>query len=144
MVRASQGEKALHVNRRTELSPCLKPNASCEENSGAKISSARSLLMIRRVLLALVTLLFFLPRTPAQSSFTLEQVVSAPFPANLAASKTGGRLAWTLNQQGRRNIWAAEAPEFHVRQLTHYDTDEGQPLSDLHFSSDSNVLVYVR
>jgi dipeptidyl aminopeptidase/acylaminoacyl peptidase len=100
--------------------------------------------MIRRGLLALVIFLSLLPVAAAQSSFTLEQVMSAPFPANLTASKTGGRLAWTLDQQGRRNIWVAEAPEFHVRQLTHYDTDEGQPLSDLHFSSDSNVLVYVR
>ena len=100
--------------------------------------------MIRKVLVALVILLFFLPCTPAQSSFTLEQVMSAPFPANLTASKTGGRLAWTLDQQGHRNIWAAEAPEFHVRQLTHYDTDEGQSLSDLHFSSDGNTLIFVR
>ena len=100
--------------------------------------------MIRKVLVALVILLFFLPGAPAQPSFTLEQVLSAPFPANLTASKTGGRLAWTLDQQGHRNIWAAEAPEFHVRQLTHYDTDEGQPLSGLHFSSDGNTLVFVR
>ena len=100
--------------------------------------------MIRKLLLALVILLFFLPRTPGQSSFTLEQVMSAPFPAHLTASKTGGRLAWTLDQQGRRNIWVAEAPEFHVRPLTNYDTDEGQVLSDLHFSSDGNTLVFVR
>src|SRR6202047_3463087 len=100
--------------------------------------------MIRKLLLALVIFLFFLSRTPAQSSFTLEQVMSAPFPADLTASKTGGRLAWTLDQQGRRNIWVAEAPEFHVRQLTKYDIDEGQPLSHLHFSSDGNTLVFVR
>src|SRR6202045_4790910 len=100
--------------------------------------------MIRKVLLALVIFLFFWSRAPAQSSFTLEQVMSAPFPANLTASKNGGRLAWTLDQQGRRNIWVAEAPEFHVRQLTKYDTDEGQPLSHLHFSSDGDTLVFVR
>ena len=60
--------------------------------------------MSRKVLLALVMFLFFLARTPAQSSLTLEQVMSAPFPADLTSSKTGGRLAWTLDQQGRRNI----------------------------------------
>src|SRR5580693_3129276 len=98
--------------------------------------------MRRKALLALAILLLFAPRTPAQSSFTLEQIMSAPFPANLTASKTGGRLAWTLDQQGRRNIWVAEAPELHVRQLTKYDTDEGQPVSDLQFSSDGNTLVF--
>lgn len=100
--------------------------------------------MIRKAVLAPAIFLFFFPITHAQSSFTLEQVMSAPFPANLTASKTGGRLAWTLDQQGRRNIWVAEVPEFHVRQLTQYNTDEGQPLSDLHFSSDGNTLVFVR
>jgi len=100
--------------------------------------------MIRRPLLAFGIFLLFLSGTPAQSSFTLEQVMSAPFPSDLTASKTGGRLAWTIDQQGRRIIWVAEAPEFHVRQLTKYDTDEGQPLSDLHFSSDGNTLVFVR
>ncbi len=100
--------------------------------------------MIRKPLLALVIFLICVSRTPAQSSFTLEQIMSAPFPANLTASKTGGRLAWTLDQQGRRNIWVAEAPGFRVRQLTKYDTDEGQPLSDLHFSSDGNMIVFVR
>jgi dipeptidyl aminopeptidase/acylaminoacyl peptidase len=100
--------------------------------------------MIRKLLLAFVVFLVFVPRIPAQSSFTLEQVMSAPFPANLTASKTRGYLAWTLDQQGRRNIWVAEPPEFHVRQLTKYDTDEGQPLSDLHFSSDGSTLVFVR
>src|ERR1700676_2881298 len=100
--------------------------------------------MIRKLPLALVIFLSILQRTPAQSFFTLEQVMSAPFPANLTASKTGGRLAWTLDQQGRRNIWVAEAPNFYVRQLTKYDTDEGQPLSDLHFSSDGSTLVFVR
>jgi len=100
--------------------------------------------MIRKPLLALVIFVVCVPRTPAQSSFTLERVLSAPFPADLTASKTGGRLAWTLDQQGRRNIWVAEAPGFRVRQLTKYDTDEGQPLSGLHFSSDGNTIVFVR
>ena len=100
--------------------------------------------MIRKPLLALVIFLVCVPRTPAQSSYTLEQVLSAPFPADLTASKSGGRLAWILDQQGRRNIWVAEAPGFRVRQLTKYDTDEGQPLSDLHFSSDGNMIVFVR
>jgi hypothetical protein len=53
-------------------------------------------------------------RVDAQQTFTVEQVLSAPFPANLTASKTGERLAWTLDEQGRRNIWAAEGPEAAV------------------------------
>jgi dipeptidyl aminopeptidase/acylaminoacyl peptidase len=98
----------------------------------------------RAAALALMSSLFFLPKAPAQSPFTLEQIMSAPFPANLTASKTGARLAWTLDQEGRRNIWVAEGPTFQARQLTKYDVDDGQALSDVHFSADGGTLVYVR
>ncbi len=100
--------------------------------------------MVRNATLALVALLLFSARSSAQNTFTLEQVMSAPFPANLTASKSGNRLAWTLDQQGRRNIWVAEGPTFQVRQLTKYDVDDGQELADLNFSPDGNTLVYSR
>src|ERR1700687_3787362 len=100
--------------------------------------------MVRTVLLGLVTFTLFLSRASAQSTFTLEQVMSAPFPANLTASKTGGRVTWTLDQEGRRNIWVAEGPAFDARQLTKYDLDDGQVLSDLGFSADSSTSVCVR
>lgn len=51
--------------------------------------------MIRTVLLALASLVFFLPHAAAQTAFTLEQIMSAPFPEHLTASKTGDRLYFT-------------------------------------------------
>jgi dipeptidyl aminopeptidase/acylaminoacyl peptidase len=82
------------------------------------------------------------PRVRAQ--FTLEQVMSAPFPSDLLAAPSGNRVAWTFDAQGRRNIWAAEAPGFAARQLTPYNADDGQELSDLRFSADGATIVYVR
>ena len=79
-----------------------------------------------------------------QQAFTLEQILSAPFPADLVATKTGNRLAWSLDQQGRRNIWVAEGPTFTARQVTNYTEDDGAELSDLRFSPDGNAIVYVR
>ena len=80
----------------------------------------------------------------AQGSFTLEQIMSAPFHSNLVAAQSGNRIAWTSNEQGKRNIWVAEGPEFAARQLTAYSLDDGGELSDLQFSADGNTLVYVR
>ena len=80
----------------------------------------------------------------AQKSFTLEQILSAPFPSDLTAAKNSNRVAWVFDQQGKRNIWVAEAPGFAARQLTKYNEDDGQELSSLSFSSDGNTLVYVR
>jgi dipeptidyl aminopeptidase/acylaminoacyl peptidase len=80
----------------------------------------------------------------AQKPLALEQILSAPFPSDLTAAKGSNRVAWIFDQQGRRNVWVAEAPGFRARQLTKYNEDDGQELSDLSFSSGGNVLLYVR
>src|SRR6266481_4239979 len=100
--------------------------------------------MKRLAMLLAVAVLFLMPQANAQKPFTLEQVMSAPFPSSLTASKTNNRIAWVLNQEGRRNIWVAEGPGFAARQITKYSEDDGQELSDLSFSSDSSTIVYVR
>jgi dipeptidyl aminopeptidase/acylaminoacyl peptidase len=80
----------------------------------------------------------------AQQSFTLPQVLGAPFVSNLVAAKSANRIAWTVNQEGRRNIFVAEGPNFAARQLTEYSSDDGGELSELHFTADGNVIIYVR
>jgi dipeptidyl aminopeptidase/acylaminoacyl peptidase len=100
--------------------------------------------MKRHALLCAAVLLIVMPRANAQKPFTLEQVMSAPFPANLTSAKQNNRVAWTLNQAGRRNIWVAEGPGFTARQITKYNQDDGEELSGLSFSADSNTIVYVR
>jgi dipeptidyl aminopeptidase/acylaminoacyl peptidase len=100
--------------------------------------------MKRHALFCAVGLLILVPPAGAQKPFTLEQVMSAPFPSNLTAAKKSNRIVWTLDQEGRRNIWVAEGPGFIARQLTKYNDDDGQELSSLSFSADSNTIVYVR
>ena len=100
--------------------------------------------MKRHALLCAVGLLMFISRTNAQKPFTLEQVMSAPFPANLTAAKTGNRVAWTLDEEGKRNVWVAEGPSFSARKLTSYTEDDGGELSFVRFSQDAITIVYVR
>ncbi len=87
-------------------------------------------------------------QTQAQSrpakSFTLEQVLAAPFAADLVAAKKANRVAWTLDDNGKRNIWVAEAPKFEARRLTSYLQDDGQELGQVSFSEDGNTIVYTR
>ena len=99
---------------------------------------------MRKGVLLLLTLVCLAPAAWAQKSVTLEELMSAPFPENLTAAKTGDRVAWTLDQEGKRNIWVAERPTFAARRLTSYLEDDGQPLSELNFSEDGNSIVYVR
>jgi len=100
--------------------------------------------MNRFVLMAALLAFVLCGETRAQSPFTLEQILSAPFPSDLAAAKQSNRLAWLLDQEGKRNIWVAEGPSFGARQLTQYKEDDGQELSELRFSADSNTVIYVR
>jgi dipeptidyl aminopeptidase/acylaminoacyl peptidase len=83
-------------------------------------------------------------RVDAQQSFTIEQVLSAPFPSGLTAAKEVPRIAWVLDEQGKRNVYVAEAPDFKARRLTNYLEEDGQELSGLQFSSDGNTIVYTR
>jgi len=82
--------------------------------------------------------------TAAQQPFTLERVLSAPFPSDLVAAKSAPRIAWVLDEQGKRNIYVAEAPEFKARRLTSYREEDGQELGGLQFSADAGMIVYTR
>lgn len=76
--------------------------------------------------------------------FTMAQVKSYPFPNELAAAATGARIAWAMNEGGKRNIWAAEGPDWKARKVTHYDTDDGQALTRVSLSPDGRWIVYRR
>jgi dipeptidyl aminopeptidase/acylaminoacyl peptidase len=92
----------------------------------------------------LAALLMVVGTARAQQAFTLEQVLSAPFPSDLIAAKSAPRIAWLLDEQGKRNIYVAEAPDFKARRLTSYSEEDGQELSALQFSADGNTIVYTR
>ncbi|HSB08814.1 MAG TPA: alpha/beta fold hydrolase [Blastocatellia bacterium] len=77
------------------------------------------------------------------NGFTLEQVLSSPFPSDLIASKSGDKIAWVFDAEGKRNIWVAETPSFRGRQLTRYDKDDGQEITEPIFSPDGNWIAYV-
>ena len=64
-----------------------------------------------------------------QPAFTLEQVMSAPFPDELVAAPTGGALAWVFDARGARNIWVATPPDYRGRQVTAYAEDDGQEIA---------------
>jgi dipeptidyl aminopeptidase/acylaminoacyl peptidase len=76
--------------------------------------------------------------------FSLEQVMSAPFPSNLTAAPKGGAVAWILNEHGARNVWLADAPAYSGRRLTNYHDDDGQEIAQLTWTSDGRSLVFVR
>jgi dipeptidyl aminopeptidase/acylaminoacyl peptidase len=84
----------------------------------------------------------------AAAPFSIEDVLSAPFPSALTAEPGGQRFAWVDNDEGRRNVWLAVprrgAAGFESRALTRYGDDDGQDIGELHFVPGRDALVYVR
>jgi dipeptidyl aminopeptidase/acylaminoacyl peptidase len=80
----------------------------------------------------------------AQSPFTLEQVLSSPFPTGLVAAEHSNRVAWVFNAKGVRNVWVADGPDYvhTARQLTRYSADDGQPIASLRLTPDGKTVVY--
>jgi dipeptidyl aminopeptidase/acylaminoacyl peptidase len=95
--------------------------------------------------LCLITGISLLSPSPSQAqTFSLESVKSYPFPNELTSSAKGSRIAWAFNEQGKRNVYVAEGPDFTPRKLTNYNIDDGQELTSLSISDDGKWVVYVR
>ena len=78
------------------------------------------------------------------SSFTLEQVMSSPFPTALTSAAKTNRIAWVFNSRGERNIWIADVPDFAGSQVTHYQGDDGQDIFSPKLTPDGKTVVYAR
>ena len=79
-----------------------------------------------------------------KSSFTLEQVMSSPFPTGLTSAAKVNRIAWVFNSKGERNLWVADAPDFAGHQITHYQGDDGQDIFAVKLTPDGKTVLYAR
>ena len=84
------------------------------------------------------------PQMASAQSFTVEQVMSSPFPDDLTAAARVPRVAWVFDARGVRNAWIADAPGFAARQVTHYSADDGMALASLRLTPDGRTVVYSR
>jgi len=94
--------------------------------------------------LLVVTLSTLLRVVCAGESFTIEQVLSAPFPFGLTSASHAPRVAWVFDNKGERNICVADAPDFVPRQVTHYKGDDGQAIASLKLTPDGKTVVNAR
>jgi dipeptidyl aminopeptidase/acylaminoacyl peptidase len=95
--------------------------------------------------LLLVAALILLPALAAAQGFTLEQVMSSPFPHNLTSAEKAGRIAWVFDAKGVRNVWIADGPDFNnAHPITRYSADDGQAIASLRLTPDGRTALYVR
>ncbi len=93
---------------------------------------------MRRFLLCIA--LFPIPAI-AQKPFTVADALSAPFMNQLTAAPAKSRVAWFVDDEGKRNVWAA-SPTEKAHSLTHYTQDDGQDIDEITWSPDGERVAY--
>jgi dipeptidyl aminopeptidase/acylaminoacyl peptidase len=94
---------------------------------------------MRKLFLLLLLPFSMLAQTDAFTAFK-----DYPFTTALCASSKGSKIAWAMDEQGRRNVYVAEGPGFVPRMLTHFTKDDGQEISSLSISDDGRWVIFVR
>src|SRR4051812_16659216 len=97
-----------------------------------------SILFMRRLSPAFICLLTFCsPVILYAQGFSLESATSYPFPSSLVAAPRGSGIALSVNEKGARNIYAGTGPDFVLKKITAYNSDEGQEITGIQFSPDA-------
>jgi dipeptidyl aminopeptidase/acylaminoacyl peptidase len=84
------------------------------------------------------------PRPASPTALPIEAIMQAPFVLELSAAPARGAVAFVLKEQGKRNIYLAEPPAYTPKKVTSYDQDDGIEITDLSWSEDARVLLFVR
>lgn len=97
------------------------------------------------LVICLVLVFGLADRTLAEEgTFTLEQILSPPYPWSLVSAKNADRIAWVFYSKGERNVWTAAAPDFKPVNLTGFARDEVFEIPDVYIADDGKAVVFVK
>src|SRR5437868_11612927 len=79
------------------------------------------------------------------ATYTLNDVMQAPFASDMLAAPTGAAVAWVFNAKGCSNIWVADPSHgAKARQITRYAEDDGFDIGELAWSPDAKSIAFTR
>jgi dipeptidyl aminopeptidase/acylaminoacyl peptidase len=94
------------------------------------------------------------PSAQPPAPVSIDTLMAAPFPTDLVAAPTAGRIAWVSSSSGVHNVLVADPappnqytmghPDHKWRKVTNYTGDDGLWITDLGWTSDARTIVYVR
>ena len=101
-------------------------------------------MLFRPLLLLLSLCLGSISFCSAQAAFSLEDILSSPFPTQLTTHPPSQQVAWVFNTKGVRNIWVAQGTTGPSKPVTSFTKDDGQDIGNLQFTPTGTHLVYTR
>jgi hypothetical protein len=97
---------------------------------------------MRRILaMTLLVALWGSSTTALAKAYDVADVLSAPFPDNLAASPDGSVLVWKVDASGVKNLYTNAGGSIHA--ITHYTTDDGQGIDSPQILPGNDGVVYL-
>ena len=99
--------------------------------------------MLRRCSLLLLVAALLHAAHAQTAPMTVRDVLSAPFMNQLTAAPAKNRVAWFVDDEGKRNVWVA-SPTEKAHSITHYTEDDGQDIDDIAWSPDAERVAYTR
>src|SRR2546425_5988004 len=93
---------------------------------------------------ALACLLLLLIASPARGRYTLEQVMSSPFPSQLVAAKNGGGLAGAFKKSAGPNFWGGDGPGAGGGQGKQNTEEDGLEMSSLRITPHGQTGIFAR
>ena len=96
-----------------------------------------------RALAVVLTAAFIPLASPAQTTVTMDGVLSAPFIADLEASPDGRTIAYIVHERGTHVIYAMRVGE-SARRIVDYAKDTGHSVGWLQVAPNGGALAYVR
>src|SRR6266478_4807233 len=79
------------------------------------------------------------------ATYTLNDVMQAPFASDMLAAPTGAAVAWVFNAKGCSNIWVADPSHgAKARRITPYTEDDGFAIGELAWSPDTKSIAFTR
>lgn len=73
----------------------------------------------------------------------LEKFISHPIESGFSSSADGRNVAWVINDHGKRNIVVKMGNDL-PKLLTNYSQDDGQEISQIRFSPNGTIILFVR